>query len=97
MLGDGGAKEVVDAEEVQEEIGAVKVAHEAVPGTGERGEEEKTGEKVDALHFAEVFVVSEEEEGGKAGKEEADGALGEDGKGGGDVAEVVVFSIFGIA
>ena len=96
MLGDGGAEEVVDTEEVQEEIGAVKVAHETVPGTGDRSEEEKSGEKVDALHFAEVFVVSEEEEGGKAGKEEADGAFGEDGEGSGDVAEVVVFPVFAI-
>ena len=97
MFGDGGAKEIVDAEEVQEEIRAVEVAHETVPGTGDRSEEEKSGGKVDALHFAEVFVVSEEEEGGKAGKEEADGALGEDGKGGGDVAEVVVFPVFAVA
>ena len=97
VFGDGGAKEIVDAEEVQEEIGAVKVAHEAVPGTGDHGEEEQAGEKVDALHFAEVFVVREEEEGGKTGEEKTDGALGEDGKGSGYVAEVVVLSIFGIA
>ena len=97
MFGDGGAKEIVDAEEVQEEIGAVKVAHETVPGTGDHGEEGEAGEEMDVLHFAEVFVIGKEKQGGKTGKEEADGALGEDGKGGGDVAEVVVPSVFGIA
>ena len=75
----------------------MEVAHGAVPGTGDRSEKEKSGEKVDALHFAEVLVVGEEEESGKSGKEEADGTLGEDGKGGGDVAEVVVFPAFAIA
>ena len=75
----------------------MEVAHESVPRAGDHGEEEKAGEKVDALHFCKVFVVREEEEGGKTGEEEADGALGKDGKGGGDVAEVVVFPVFAVA
>ena len=52
---------------------------------------------MDVLHFFEVFVVGKEEQGGKTGEEKADGPLGEDGKGGGYVAEVVVPSVFGIA
>ena len=75
----------------------MEAAHESVPRAGDRGEEEKAGEEVDAFHFCKVFVVCEEEEGGKTGEEKTDGALGEDGKGGGCVAEVVVLSIFGIA
>ena len=75
----------------------MEAAHESVPRAGDRGEEEKAGEEVDALHFCKVFVVCEEEEGGKTGEEKTDGALGEDGKGGGCVAEVVVLYIFGIA
>ena len=61
----------------------MEAAHESVPRAGDRGEEEKAGEEVDALHFCKVFVVCEEEEGGKTGEEKTDGALGEDGKGGG--------------
>ena len=75
----------------------MEVAHSAVPCAGDHGEEGETGEEMDVLHFFEVFVIGKEEQGGKTGKEKTDGSLGEDGKGGGYVAEVVVPSVFGIA
>ena len=97
MLGDGSAKEIVDTEEIEQKIRSVEVAHGAVPCAGDHGEEDEAGEEMDVLHFFEVFVVGEEEQGGKTGKEKTDGPLGEDGKGGGYVAEVVVPSVFGVA
>ena len=75
----------------------MEVAHGAVPCAGDHGEEGEAGEEMDVLHFFEVFVIGEEEQGGKTGEEKTDGPLGEDGKGGGYVAEVVVSSVFGIA
>ena len=74
----------------------MEVAHGAVPCAGNHGEEGEAGEEMDVLHFFEVFVIGEEEQGSKTGEEKTDGALGEDGKGGGYVAEVVVPSVFGI-
>ena len=75
----------------------MEVAHGAVPCAGDHGEEGEAGEEMDVLHFFEVFVIGEEEQGSKTGEEKTDGPLGEDGKGSGYVAEVVVPSVFGIA
>ena len=75
----------------------MEVAHGAVPCAGDHGEEGEAGEEMDVLHFFEVFVIGKEKQGGKTGEKKTDGSLGEDGKGGGYVAEVVVPSVFGIA
>ena len=87
----------MDSKEVQDEIISMKVPHGAIPGAGDGSKEEKAGEEMDVGHFPEVFLVDEEEKGSKAGKEKADGPLGEGGKGRSGVAEEIVFPVFCIA
>ena len=96
MLGNRGSEHIVHTDEVQKEIFAVEIAHGAVPGAGYQDEKDKAGKEVHMGHFLQVFFIEEKEQARKPGKEDADGALGEGGQGGKEIAEEIVFPVFRI-
>ena len=97
MLGHRGTEHIVHADEVQEEIISVEIAHGAVPGAGNDGKDGKAGKEVHMGHFFQVLLVKKEEQAGQARQEDTDGALGEGGQGGKYVAQEIVFPVFRIA
>lgn len=97
MLGHRGTEYIVHADEVQEEIISVEIAHGAVPGAGNDGKDGKAGEEVHMGHFFQVLLVKKEEQAGQARQKDADGALGKGGQGSRYVAQEIVFPVFRIA
>lgn len=97
MFGHRGTEHIVYADEVQEEIISMEIAHGAVPGAGNDGKDGKTGKEMHMGHFLQVLLVKKEEQAGQARQEDTDGALGEGGQGSRYVAQEIVFPVFRIA
>lgn len=97
MLGNRGPQHIVDTDKIQEEIISMKIAHGAVPGAGDEGEEKEAGQKVHMHHFFQILFVKKEKQAGKARQKDAYRSLGEDCQGSRYIAEEIVFPVFRIA
>ena len=53
----GGAQDIVDTEEIEDEVAAVHGVHGAVPRTGDDEEESHARDKMDVEHFLQVFLI----------------------------------------
>ena len=78
MLGNRGPQHIVDTDKIQEEIISMKIAHGAIPGAGDEGEEKEAGQKVHMHHFFQILFIKKEKQAGKARQKDAYRSLGED-------------------